>query len=287
MDPAPVGALEKTFRRATVADPRRVAPGIEFLAVAVGHHAGTERPLEKRRLDPLATTRHLPRPECGADRRHRRVGRAEAEKARGRKERTVPIRALLGLGGHFVVGLEGRLARKVRRRTAGTPPLLPLEPDARRHERVEGGAIGVTILSPVARDRALDQPGVRLRKRCVVDAQFGGLPGFKTLHHHVGLPGQRLEDPAVRFACEIEFGAAPPPEPAAIAELAAKRVTAGALDLGDTRPVVRKKHGRNRTGDPLGKVQHANSVEHSRHRNLSSPRICSTRRRTCERRWTR
>jgi len=177
---------------------------------------------------------------------------------------------LVHIGGQDGVGRRDARAHVVDRdpRLQGTPVGFA------GHAHDAAQPLGHQIETAVARvgtglaepgDRAIDQAGVDLAERVVVDAQPGGHPHPVVLDHHVGpfgqlvdrVPGLRVlqvQDNAALVAVYLrEAGGFALDVGSHLARIVAARRL---LDLDHVRAKVGQHHGAIGAGHDLGKIEH-------------------------------
>ncbi len=236
-----------------VAAPSRGMPGDEPVLRLVDEDR--EGGGQERRVDPLATSRLVPVPL--------EHGRQDADDGIQPGDDVADRDADLGRVPTVGVGVPGDRHQPGR---------------GLDHEVVARSGRGRSV-APVAADRQVDQPGMRVAQPCLVDPEPGEGPWPKVLHEDVGVVEQPAQDGAAVGCPQVE------PDRALVAidgqEVGGRprpigrvtdprrtprpgRVAVGRLDLDHVGAEVGQEHRRVRTGEDRRRVDDAQATQRSR-----------------------
>ena len=209
---------EAATGRATREPLRVTAPELHIHQSAVADVVVVRRGegLNDAGLHPLAATTQVPHAEGGEDAARRGLARVPAAGGHRRIHRAVAVRLPFHIEHPAGFG--------------GNDTLVALYPAER-------------AFLPKARDGAIDQPGMMLRQRVVIQPPAGHVAGAVGLHENVGLAGQSdgLLAPFLGFEVEHNaFLAAVPRNPGG---LKPEGIPAGRLDLDHLGAVVGQNQG--------------------------------------------
>ena len=111
-------------------------------------------------------------------------------------------------------------------------------------------------------DRHIDDAGIRLRERVVVEPEALHAAGAEIFHQHVGLFGEAIHDVEAFAIVEIDREAALALVPSEEAETeTAKRVAFEIFDFDHIGAELREDHRTVRTRDVAGEIEHRDAVE--------------------------
>jgi len=116
-------------------------------------------------------------------------------------------------------------------------------------ERVVGGTMRVFAGLAVSSNRAMDQTGVRLEQRWVVDPEFLGYAWSEAVDHDVGAACDREEGVAIARLAQVQRGAPLAARPHTRAGERAERIALGRFDPGDAGTVAGEEHAGHRPGN--------------------------------------
>ena len=142
------------------------------------------------------------------------------------------------------------------------------------NDRRIGGTGGARARLPVAGDRAIDQFGIVLAERGVVEAQPRHHAGPEVLDHDVGQGGKLIDDRLGGLALQVDrkalLAAVERAEIAAVAVAqrwpAADHVALEPLDLDDLGTEVGHQARAVRAGQHRGEIEHADALQRTRPR---------------------